>query len=72
MKLEYFSETDSLYIHLSSRASADSEEVAEGIVIDYDAEGNIVGIDIDNAGDKIDLQELTLDHLPVRLERLSA
>ncbi len=72
MKMQYFSDTDSLYINLSSKDSVESEEVAEGIVIDYDGDGNIVGIDIDNASKKLELNELTLDHLPTRLERLSA
>ena len=72
MKIQYFYDTDSLYIHFSSRPSQDSEEVAEGVVIDYDDEGNIVGLDIDNASTKIELNELILDHLPIRRERLSA
>ncbi len=72
MKIQYFHDTDSLYIHFSSRPSQDSEEVAEGVVIDYDDEGNIVGLDIDNASTKIELNELILDHLPIRRERLSA
>jgi len=72
MKLEYYSDTDSLYINLSSNVSVKSDEVAEGIVIDYDKEGNIVGLDIDNASKKLELNELTLDHLPVDLEKLSA
>ena len=72
MKLQYFPETDSLYIDLSSKPSAQSEEVAEGIVLDYDTEGHLVGIDIDNASKKLDLRELTLEHLPVHLQKLSA
>lgn len=72
MKIQYVHDTDSLYIHFSSRPSRDSEEVAEGVVIDYDDEGNIVGLDIDNASTKIELNELILDHLPIRRERLSA
>jgi uncharacterized protein YuzE len=72
MKLRYFAETDSLYIDLSSKPSAQSEEVAEGIVLDFDTEGHLVGIDIDNASKKLELSELTLDHLPVHLQKLSA
>lgn len=49
MKINYYEETDSLYIDLSSRTSERSDEIAEGIVLDYDANGNLVGIDIDNA-----------------------
>jgi uncharacterized protein YuzE len=52
MKLNYYPETDSLYIDLSEKTSIESKEISEGIVLDYDAEGNLVGIDIDNASKK--------------------
>jgi uncharacterized protein YuzE len=35
-------------------------------VLDYDDEGNLVGIDIDNASRKLDLSELVANHIPVR------
>jgi len=66
MKLSYHPDTDSLYIDLASKPSADSVEVSEGVVLDYDAEGNLVGIDIDHASVKLDLRELTTDRIPVR------
>jgi uncharacterized protein YuzE len=47
MKINYYPETDSLYIDLSHRTSVESREVSEGVVFDYDDAGNIVGIDID-------------------------
>jgi len=72
MRLMYYRDTDSLYIELSSKASADSQEIAEGIVLDYDAGGNIVGIDIDNASRKIDMKEITLSKLPTEVETLTA
>ena len=43
MKLTYYPDTDSLYINLSEQPSVDSQEVAEGLVLDYDASGNLVG-----------------------------
>jgi len=64
MKMHYYKETDSLYIELSARPSADSDEVAPGIVVDFDAEGNIVGIDIDGASKKVDLSKLEAVDLP--------
>ena len=64
MKLNYYPETDSLYIDLTATESAESREVSEGIVLDYDAEGNLVGIDIDNASKKLDFKELILGGLP--------
>jgi uncharacterized protein YuzE len=49
MKLHYYHETDSLYIDLADRPSAESREVAPGVVLDFDASGVLVGIDIDQA-----------------------
>ena len=56
MKLNYYADTDSLYINLSEPPSTESREITEGVVLDYDAEGNLVGIDIDNASRKVDLK----------------
>ena len=72
MKLKYYKDTDSLYIDLSSKPSSESKEISEGIVLDYDAEGNIVGIDIDNASKKIDLKEIILSKIPAEIETLTA
>lgn len=72
MKLNYYPETDSLYIDLADQPSSDSKEVSEGVVLDYDAKGNLVGIDIDNASKKLNLRELTLSKLPTQIQSLSA
>lgn len=64
MKLHYYPETDSLYIALNSRPSADSREIADGLVLDFDAAGNVVGIDIDGASKKLDLKTLETTSLP--------
>jgi uncharacterized protein YuzE len=71
MKLHYYPETDSLYIDLNSRPSADSREIADGLVIDLDAEGNIVGIDIDHASQKLDLKTLEAVSLPALATKLA-
>jgi uncharacterized protein YuzE len=72
MKLKYYKETDSLYIDLSSKPSKESKEISEGIVLDYDADGNLAGIDIDNASLKIDLKEIILSKIPSDIETLIA
>ena len=64
MKLNYHADTDSLYIELCDRPSVDSREISEGVVLDYDAEGRLVGIDVDNAGNKVELQKILLSKLP--------
>ncbi len=71
MRLNYHPETDSLYIDLSEQPSADSREISEGVVLDYDAEGNLVGIDIDNASRKVQLDRLVLSPLPGSVERIA-
>ncbi len=72
MRLQYYPETDSLYIDLSSRPSAESREVSAGVVLDYDVRGILVGIDIDNASSKLDLSELTVQRLPSTIRTLPA
>lgn len=72
MKLNYHPETDSLYIDLSERPSAESREISEGVVLDYDANGKLVGIDIDNASDKVELKKLILSKLPGKVETVAA
>ena len=58
MKINYYSDTDSLYIDLSSRASVETREISSGVNLDYDKDGTVVGIDIDNASRKLDRKEL--------------
>jgi uncharacterized protein YuzE len=72
MKLKYYPDTDSLYIDLSSKTSAESKEVSSGVVLDYDVNGNLIGIDIDNASKKLDLKDLTLSHIPAEVHIMSA
>lgn len=49
MKAHYYPETDSLYIDIEDRPSADSREVAPGVVADFDERGSLVGLDIDGS-----------------------
>ncbi len=64
MKLHYDRETDSLYIDLNARPSMDSREVQEGVVLDLDEKGQIVGIDIQHASQILDLATLETESLP--------
>ena len=66
MKVHYFQETDSLYIDLSQKEGVDSREVAPGVVLDLDATGQVVGIDIDHASKIVDLSKLEAEALPLK------
>lgn len=72
MKLNYYAETDSLYIDLSEQPSVETREISDGVQLDYDAEGNLVGIDIDNASSKVQLNELVLSKLPSKVRTIAA
>jgi uncharacterized protein YuzE len=72
MKLHYYPDTDSLYIELTEKPSVDSEEISEGVVMDIDSEGKIVGFDIEHASKKINLNELITEKLPVVSQKITA
>ena len=72
MKLNYHPDTDSLYIDLSEQTSVESREISDGVVLDYDASGNLVGIDIDNASAKVQLKDLILSKLPSVVQTVAA
>lgn len=64
MKLHYYPETDSLYIELKSGPGTETREVAEGLLVDFDAKGDVVGLDIDRASRKLDLSKVETIALP--------
>ncbi len=65
MKFLYYPETDSLYIDLAERPGAEAREVAPGVVLDFDAQGRLVGIDIDHASEVVNLTRLESERLPL-------
>jgi len=71
MTLNDHRDTDSRYIDLSEQTSVQSREISEGVVLDYDAEGNLVGIDIDNASTKVAMQRLVVNRMPGEFERIA-
>ena len=71
MKLNYHKDTDSLYIDLSENPSVETREISEGVQLDYDHAGNLVGIDIDNASTKVQLGRLVLSKLPAKIETIA-
>jgi uncharacterized protein YuzE len=64
MKLHYYAETDSLYIELKSGPGAETREIADGLNVDFDSSGEVVGLDIDHAA-RLDLTTLETIALPV-------
>jgi len=64
MRIEYFPETDSLYIEFTENPGDDVREIEDGIVLDVDVHGHAVGLDIDQASQHLDLAHLDLRRIP--------
>ncbi len=64
MKLHYYPETDSLYIELKMGPGVETREIVSGLVVDLDANGDVVGFDIDQASGKLDLSRIETIALP--------
>ena len=64
MKLHYYPETDSLYIELKDVPGTQTREIVEGLLVDLDVKGDVVGLDIDHASRKLDLSKIETIALP--------
>jgi len=71
MKLRYYPETHSLYIELAHGTSVDAAEIADGVVADFDAEGKILGLEMEDAS-KFDLSTLEAVNFPATPVAVSA
>lgn len=72
MKLHYYPDTDSLYVEFQDRPSAETREIAAGVLLDLDAQGRPIGLDIDNASKVLDLGAIEAIGLPTKATRLTA
>ena len=57
---------------MSEKPSAGSKVISDGVVLDYDKDGDLVGIDLDNASKIVDLKHLVLNRLPLQKETIVA
>ena len=60
MRIHYAQDADALYIRLKENDIESSDEIAEDIIMDYDKNGNIVGIEILSASQKADIQQIVI------------
>ena len=49
MKIEYDKEVDALYIRIQEKYVARTQEVAEGVNLDFDADGRLIGLEVIDA-----------------------
>lgn len=71
MKLHYYPETDSLYIELRAGPGIETREIANGLNVDLNQAGEVVGFDIDHASAHLDLTTLETVELPLKTTRIA-
>ena len=68
MKIEYSKSVDALYIRLRDAKVVDSTDIEEGVTVDLDEKGHIVGLEILDASEKLDISDLvniSIENLPL-------
>lgn len=60
MRIHYSHEADALYIRLKENDIANTDEITEDIIMDYDKDGNVVGIEVLSASEKADTKQLII------------
>jgi uncharacterized protein YuzE len=65
MIFEYHADTDMLYLRLAQGISVESEEVAPGVVLDFDEANRVIGVELEDASKFINLSRLELWSLPI-------
>ena len=66
MRIEYDNEADALYILLKDSSPIDARDVGTGVTADFDEQGNIVGLEVLDAAEKLGLESIltvTIDTL---------
>jgi uncharacterized protein YuzE len=68
MKIEYSKQVDALYIHLREVPVVESRDVEEGVTLDFDAKGHLVGLEVLDASERMGLSNLvnvSIENLPL-------
>ncbi len=69
MRLAYYPETDSLYVEFKPTLGTETREITDGLNVDLDADGEVVGFDIDHASTRLDISTLETESLPLRTSK---
>jgi len=61
MKVQYFAETDTLYIAFRTRDIVESKDLGENTILDLDAIGQVCAITFEHASERTDVHHLTVE-----------
>jgi len=68
MKIEYSKEADAIYVYFKEEYVAKSKEIEDGVVIDFDKNGQIIGIEVLDVSQRFSLSDIvnvSIENLPV-------
>lgn len=71
MKIQYFADTDTLYFDLMAGPSSQTEAINDNLIVDFNADHNVVGITLEHASQTIDLSSIETIDLPLAIARAS-
>ena len=63
MKIQYFRDTDTLYIEFRSAEIAETKDLDENTLLDIDHEGNIRGITLEHASERAELPKFSYEQI---------
>ena len=61
MKVKYFSDTDTLYIEFRDGDIAESKDLDENTLLDFDGQGNVCAITFEHASSRTDINQVTIE-----------
>ncbi|KHE92018.1 MAG: DUF2283 domain-containing protein [Candidatus Scalindua rubra] len=68
MKIEYSKEADAIYVYFKEEFVAKSKEIEEGVVIDFDEKGQLIGIEVLDVSQRFSLSDIVnvnIENLPI-------
>lgn len=68
MKIEYSKEADAIYVYFKEEYVARSKEIEDGVVIDFDEKGQLIGIEVLDVSQRFKLSDIVnvnIENLPV-------
>lgn len=68
MKIEYSKEADAIYVYFKEEFVAKSKEIEDGVVIDFDEKGQLIGIEVLDVSQRFNLSDIvnvSIENLPV-------
>lgn len=66
MKFNYDKKADSLYINFKDTSGVDSYEISPDFIADIDSSGAMVGLEVLNVKDKIDINDIIFNKMPTQ------